>query len=84
VGVIVNLGLVFGVAVLWPQGAGVAAAVGAGAGPAPGPELMAGLDWAAAGLAAVALVALLRFRVGVLPLIAACAGLGWLWRAVIL
>jgi len=84
VGVIVNLGLVFGVAVLWPQGAGLAAAAGAGAGPGPGPGLMATLDWAAAGLAAVALVALLRFRVGVLPLIAACAGLGWLWRGVIL
>jgi chromate transporter len=59
VGVIASLALFFLVHIAWPPGA-------AGA-PAPAP------DWVALGIAAAAAVALLRYKVGVIPVIAGCA-----------
>ena len=64
VGVILNLALFFCAHVLWPQG------LAGGA--------LAGFDGIAALLAAGAAVALFRFKVGVIPVIGACAVLGGL------
>lgn len=41
---------------------------------------LAGTDWAALALAVAALIALVKFEVNVIRLIAACAGIGLLWR----
>jgi chromate transporter len=67
VGVVLNLALFFAAQVLWPQGqTGQPGQVG----------WLAGLDVTAALIAAGAAVALLRFKVGVIPVIAACGTLG--------
>ena len=58
VGVVLNLGLFFGIHVLWPAGFG-------------GP-----FDAGSAVLAAAAAAALMRWRRGVIEVIAACAVLG--------
>jgi chromate transporter len=68
VGVIVNLGLFFALHVVWPQGLAAGWATG---------------DFAALALAGVALLALVRFKLGVLPLLGACAAAGLLWRGVL-
>ncbi len=64
VGVVVNLAAFFGGHVLWPQGLG--------AGP------LAGIDWAALAIALAAALALLRFKRGVMEVIAASALAGLL------
>ena len=62
VGVIANLALFFAYHVWWPQG------FGAG--------FLGGIDWVSALITLAAAVALFRFKVGVIRLIAACAVLG--------
>ena len=63
VGVIVNLAVFFAWKVWWPQGTDAAPFAG-------------GFDWFAALLTAAATIALFRFKVGVIPVIAACAAAG--------
>ncbi|MEP6943889.1 MAG: chromate efflux transporter [Betaproteobacteria bacterium] len=65
VGVIVNLAVFFATHVFWPAGGG------------PALDGIAGVDWIAVAIAALAMIALFRFRIGVIPVIAAsaCAGL---------
>jgi chromate transporter len=62
VGVILNLALFFAYHVLW---ANVAKSGFAG-----------GFDWASAGIMVAAALALFRFKIGVIPLLAGCAALG--------
>jgi chromate transporter len=69
VGVILNLALYFAGHVLWPEAA---------AGAVTPAALWGGLDVFAALLGAVAFVAQWRYKVGVIPIIVACAGLGLL------
>jgi chromate transporter len=68
VGVIVNLATFFAWHVFWPGGWQARSLAG-------------GLDWASLGIAIVAAVALLRYRIGVIPVILACAAVGWLLSA---
>ena len=63
VGVIVNLAVFFAWKVWWPQGTDAAPFAG-------------GFDWFAALLTAIATIALFRFKVGVITVIAACAAAG--------
>jgi len=68
VGVIAQLGLYFAGHVFWPP---------------EGPQGLADLprlDLAAAAIALAAAVALIRFKLGVLPVLGACAALGLAWR----
>ena len=69
VGVIANLATFFAWHVFWPGGWQPARAIG-------------GIDLAAFALGAVAAVALLRFKAGVIPVILSCAAAGWLLSAV--
>ncbi len=62
VGVVVDLGAFFAWHVFWPTGAGAGA--------------LAGVDGFALTLFALAAAALFRFRIGVVPVIAACAAAG--------
>jgi chromate transporter len=62
VGVIVNLALFFAQHVLWPEGFGA--------------NISARFDWAAAVIGLASAVALFRFKVGVIALIASCAAIG--------
>jgi chromate transporter len=68
VGVIVNLATFFAWHVFWPSGWQAA-------------RLTGGLDIAAVAIGAVAAVALLRFKAGVIPVILSCATAGWLLSA---
>jgi chromate transporter len=71
VGVIANLALWFGLHVLFGTVRSVVI------GPfAPDLPVLASLDWRAAVLAAAAMVALLRFKFGMIPVLAACAVAG--------
>jgi chromate transporter len=63
VGVIANLALFFGWHVLWPHASAAA-------------PLSGGFDWTAAAITAAAALALVRFKVGVIPVIAASAAAG--------
>ena len=63
VGVIVNLALFFAWHVLWPEASAQA--------PFDGP-----FEWFALVMSLAAFVALWRFKVGVIPVIAVCAGIG--------
>jgi chromate transporter len=65
VGVIVNLAVFFATHVFWPAGVGAAL------------QGIAAVDWIAVTIAALAMIALFRFKAGVIPVIAvsACAGL---------
>ncbi len=63
VGVIANLALFFGWHVLWPQASTAAPFSG-------------GFEWGAAAITAAAAVALVRFKAGVIPVIAASAAAG--------
>jgi chromate transporter len=63
VGVILNLAVFFGYHVLWPKAAGAA--------PFSGP-----FEWASLVIGLAALVATFRYKVGVIPLIGACAVAG--------
>jgi chromate transporter len=65
VGVIVNLATFFAWHVFWPRGWQAISTVG-------------GLDFIALAIGIVALIALLRFKVGVIPVILACGTVGWL------
>jgi chromate transporter len=66
VGVILNLAVFFAWHVLWPQASAAA--------PFSGP-----FEWASLVIGAAATTALFRYRVGVMPLLAACSvgGLAW-------
>ena len=71
VGVIANLALWFGLHVLFKIVRPVVL------GPlAPDLPVLASLDWRAALLAALAMIALLRFKLGMVPVLAGCAALG--------
>ena len=63
VGVILNLALFFAWHVLWPQASAAAPFSGR-------------FEWFSALLSAAALVALFRFKVGIIPVIGVCAGAG--------
>jgi chromate transporter len=63
VGVIANLALFFGWHVLWPNATAAAPFSG-------------GFEWAAAAITVAAALALVRFKVGVIPVIAASAAAG--------
>jgi chromate transporter len=63
VGVIVNLAVFFAWHVLWPRGIVTA--------PFTGP-----FEWSAAGIGVAATIALFRYKVGVIPVIAACSVAG--------
>jgi chromate transporter len=67
VGVIVNLATFFAWHVFWPGGWQASP--------------LKGLDWAALGIGVIAAIALLRYKVGVIPVILACAAAGWLLSA---
>jgi chromate transporter len=70
VGVIVNLAVFFAWHVFWPAGTDAARFAG-------------GFEWFAALLAAAAAVALFRYKVGIIPVIAACAAVGLVYRLAI-
>ena len=70
VGVILNLAVFFAVQVLWP--AGIAAAQGA----AGAAAVVRGVDPLAAAIGITAFVALARYKIGVIPVILACALVG--------
>ncbi|WP_332682358.1 chromate efflux transporter [Bosea sp. (in: a-proteobacteria)] len=75
VGVIMNLALWFGLHVLFGSVRPVVF------GPlAPDLPVLASLDWRAALLAAAAMLAMLRFRIGMIPVLAGCALAGVLLR----
>ena len=71
VGVIMNLALWFGLHVLFRQVSPVEFL-----GLSPDWPVLASLDWRAALLSAAAMVAMLRFKVGMIPTLAACAAAG--------
>jgi chromate transporter len=63
VGVIVNLAVFFAWHVLWPQGSAAAPFAG-------------GFEWPAALIGIAAALALFRFKIGIMPVIGACAAAG--------
>jgi chromate transporter len=71
VGVIMNLALWFGLHVLFREVRGVPVL-----GLSPDLPVLASLDWRSAVLAAAAMLAMLRFRIGMIPTLAACAAVG--------
>ena len=71
VGVIMNLALWFGLHVLFREVRSVNVF-----GLSPDWPVLASLDWRAALLAAAAMVAMLRFKIGMIPTLAACAAAG--------
>jgi chromate transporter len=77
VGVILNLALWFGLHLVFRESVAVR-----GFGLHLDLPVPASVDWAALSLVAAALVATLRFRVGLAPLLAGAATLGVLWRLV--
>ena len=78
VGVVLNLALWFALHVVFREVRTLDLLFGAG----PAVPVPASIDWRAAGLAAAAVVAMLRFKAGMIPTLAACAAagvvLGWL------
>jgi chromate transporter len=71
VGVILNLALWFAVHVIWREVARI------DIGPmAPELPVLASVDWAATALSALALVAVFRLKLGMVPVLAGAAGLG--------
>jgi chromate transporter len=74
VGVILNLALFFGLHTVWPAGFPLDFAHDFPR------QLLQGTDWPALLLAVAALLALVRFEVSVMRLIAACAVAGLLWQ----
>ena len=75
VGVILNLALWFGLNLVFRESVAVR-----GLGLQLDVPVPSSVDWAALALLAAALVATLRFRVGLAPLLAGSATLGVLWR----
>jgi chromate transporter len=73
VGVIANLAVYFAYHVLWPRGIAT---------PLEARAVLDGLDPLAAALGVAAFVALQRYKLGVIPVIAGCGLVGWL-RAVL-
>ena len=71
VGVIMNLALWFGLHVLFRQVRAVEFL-----GLSPDWPVLASLDWRAALLSAAAMIAMLRFKIGMIPTLAACAAAG--------
>jgi chromate transporter len=76
VGVIANLALWFGLHVLFREVRAVAML-----GLSPDLPVLASLDWRAALLSVAAMLALLRFKIGMIPTLAACAVAGVALRA---
>jgi chromate transporter len=70
VGVILNLALFFAYHVWWPKGL-------AGGGLA---EFLQGIDWPSVAITLAAAVALFKYKIGVIRLIAACALVGLVWK----
>jgi chromate transporter len=66
VGVIMNLAVFFAYHVLWPQGTPEAPFAGT-------------FEWFSAVVGVAAFVALWRYKVGIIPVIGACAGAGLVW-----
>jgi chromate transporter len=73
VGVIMNLALWFGLHVVFREVRGVNVL-----GLSPDWPVLASLDWRAALLSAAAMLAMLRFKIGMIPTLAACAAAGML------
>ncbi len=75
VGVVMNLALWFALHVVFREVRDL---------PGIGPDLpvLSSIDWAAAGLAAAAMIAMLRFKVGMIPTLACCAAAGVLLKGV--
>jgi chromate transporter len=67
VGVILNLAVFFAWHVLWPRASAASPFAG-------------GFEWFAALLALGAFAALFRYKVGIIPVIGACAAIGLAWR----
>ncbi len=67
VGVVLNLAVFFAYHVLWPQGLAQPFAV---------PSLFVGFEWVSALIGISAFIALWRFKVGIIPVIGACAAAG--------
>src|SRR5581483_2962367 len=70
VGVVLNLAVFFGYHVLWPGGMNAAA-------------VFAGFDRFSAAVVVVAFVALWRFKIGIIPVIAACGIVGLVYRLLV-
>ena len=72
VGVVLNLAVFFAYHVLWPQGLSH---------PHDLRTLFSGFEWFSALVGMLAFVALWRFKIGIIPMIGACAtaGLGWVF-----
>jgi chromate transporter len=70
VGVILNLAVFFTYHVLWPNG--IAAPFAAG-------SLFVGFEWISALIGAAAFIALWRLKIGVIPVIGACAAAGLIY-----
>ena len=68
VGVVLNLAVWFGRSVFWPHGGAATAGAAGGAG---------AVDWFAVALCAVALLALVRWRSGVIAVVVASGAAGW-------
>ncbi len=73
VGVVMNLAIWFALHVVFREVATLEFL-----GPGPDLPVLESIDWRAAGLAAAAMLAMLRFKTGMLPTLAGCAGLGLL------
>lgn len=71
VGVILNLAVFFAYHVLWPGGF---------AKPLTLPTMFVGFEWMSALIGIAAFIALWRFKIGVIPVIAACASVGLLYH----
>ncbi|MDW5419179.1 chromate efflux transporter [Iodobacter sp. CM08] len=78
VGVILNLALFFGYHVLWPMGY-----VSGHGMPCPYSCVAGGLDWPSALIALAAAVALFRYKISVMAVIAGCAVLGLAWKMLV-
>ena len=74
VGVILNLAVFFAYHVLWPQGFSQ---------PLGLPTLFSGFEWFSALVGFAAFVALWRFKIGIIPVIGACAAAGLAWMFVL-
>ncbi len=70
---ILNLAMFFAYHVLWPKGFGQ---------PLDLPTVVAGFEWISALIGIAAFLALWRFKIGVIPVIGACALAGLLHAAV--
>ena len=70
VGVVINLAVFFAWHVLWPQGTSAAPFTGS-------------FEWLSAAIGIAAAVALFRFKVGIIPVIGACAAVGLAYTLIV-